>query len=71
MLTARTGPHTGSCSGFYVPDPRGRHVWFFYGFFFVRIDDETCGCMDGGMNGWRDGWVNEWVVACMNGWTDD
>ncbi len=25
-LTARTGPHTRSLSGLYIPDPRGRHV---------------------------------------------
>jgi hypothetical protein len=26
MLTAKTGPHIGSYSSLYVPDPRGSHI---------------------------------------------
>ncbi len=27
MLAAKIGPHTGSSSGLYVPDPQGRHMF--------------------------------------------
>ncbi len=27
LLTAKTGPHTGSYSGLYKPDPGGRHFF--------------------------------------------
>ncbi len=35
MLTAETGPCTGSYSGLHVPEPRGRHV-------FNEVIDRMC-----------------------------